>query len=86
MKIIKPDTVDTLEQAQELISTLQLRLLDCERFLDDLARSAEISTMTGQPHLLESFVQTAQDYLQDRLELESTDVTADSTNVEVISA
>jgi uncharacterized protein YerC len=86
MKIVKPDAVDTVEEAQELITTLQLRLLDCERFLDDLARSAEIATMTGQLHLLGSFVQTAQDYLQDRLELESTDVTADSTNVEVISA
>ena len=86
MKIVKPDTIDTVEEAQELITTLQLRLLDCERFLDDLARSAEIATMTGQPHLLSSFVQTAQDYLQDRLELESTDVTANSTNVEVISA
>ena len=86
MKQIHPDTVTTLEEAQELIVTLQLKLLDCERFLDDLARSAEISTMTGQPHLLSSFVETAQDYLLDRLELESTDVAADSNNGHVVSA
>jgi hypothetical protein len=82
MKVTKPDSVTTLEQAQELIDALQLKLLDCEKYLDDLARSAEISTMTGQPHLLSSFVATAQDYLLDRLELESTDVAA---NVQTIS-
>ena len=86
MKPIDTDTITTLEQAQELVNTLQLKLLDCERYLDDLARSAEIAAMTGQPHLLSSFVQTAQDYLLDRLELESTDVTADSANGQTISA
>ena len=86
MKQVQPDTIATLEEAQELIATLQLKLLDCERFLDDLARSAEISTMTGQPHLLSSFVETAQDYLLDRLELESTDVTADSNNGHAVPA
>jgi hypothetical protein len=86
MKPIDTDTITTLEEAQELVNTLQLKLLDCERYLDDLARCAEIATMTGQPHLLSSFVQTAQDYLLDRLELESTDVTADSANVQTISA
>jgi hypothetical protein len=86
MKPIDTDTITTLEEAQELVNTLQLKLLDCERYLDDLARCAEISAMTGQPHLLSSFVQTAQDYLLDRLELESTDVTADSANVQTISA
>lgn len=86
MKIVKADDIDTLEQAQEHIATLQLRLLDCERFLDDLARSAEIATMTGQLHLLGSFVQTAQDYLADRLDLESQDVTADDTDVQVLPA
>ena len=86
MKPIDTDSIATLEEAQELVNTLQLKLLDCERYLDDLARSAEIATMTGQPHLLSSFVQTAQDYLVDRLELESTDVAADSNNGHVVSA
>lgn len=70
MKVINPTTITDLAEAQELIGTLTLKLLDCERYLDDLARSAEISIMTGQPHLLNTFVSTANEYLKDRLDLE----------------
>ena len=70
MKIVNPDSVKRLKQARQVITELQSKLLDCERYLDDLARSAEISIMTSQPHLLNSFVETANEYLKDRLDLE----------------
>jgi len=70
MKIVNPDSVKRLKAARTLIVDLQTKLLDCERYLDDLARSAEISIITGQPHLLNSFIETANTYLLDRLDLE----------------
>jgi hypothetical protein len=70
MKVTNPTTITDLAEAQELAKSLTLKLLDCERYLDDLARAAEISIMTGQPHLLNSFVDTANEYLTDRLDLE----------------
>ena len=70
MKVTDPTTIIDLTVAQELVKALTLKLLDCERYLDDLARAAEISIMTGQPHLLNTFVDTANEYLKDRLDLE----------------
>jgi len=70
MKIVNPESITRLKNARVLITELQTKLLDCERYLDDLARSAEISIITGQPHLLNSFIETANTYLQDRLDLE----------------
>ena len=42
--------------------------------LDDLARSAEIATITNQFHLLNSFIESANACLEDRLEVPEEEV------------
>lgn len=69
MKIIDPAEVKKIKEARELIKDLQVRLIDCERRLDDIARCAEICMVTNQFHLLGSFVDAANEYLTDRLDL-----------------
>lgn len=60
----------TLEAAVERIDILQNRLILCEQVLDDIVRSLEIATATGQMSLISSFVRSAEDYLTDRMDLE----------------
>ena len=69
MKIIDPADVKKIKEARELVKDLQVRLIDCERRLDDIARCAEICMVTNQYHLLGSFVDAANEYLADRLDL-----------------
>ena len=56
MNIINPKTIEEIGEAQEIIGSLQARLFDVEMKLDDLARSAEIATITNQFHLLNIFL------------------------------
>lgn len=59
----------TLDTAVERIDVLQNRLILCEQVLDDIVRSLEIATATGQMSLISSFVRSAEDYLTDRMDL-----------------
>jgi hypothetical protein len=67
MNVIDPKTIVDLDSAQELIGTLQQKLFACELLLEDMARAAEIASMTNQLHLVDSFVETSNEYLKDRL-------------------
>lgn len=67
MQFIDVETVETVDQAKETIKLLQDRLLDCERHLDDMARSAEIAVITKQFHLMESFINHSNEFLLGRL-------------------
>lgn len=67
MEIIDPKSVKKIKEARELILDLQKRLFKCEQALDDLARSAEIADITKQTHLMQTFVDSAQVCLEDRL-------------------
>jgi len=69
MKIVDPASIKKLKNARETIAELQARLVQCETYLDDLARCAEICMITNQFHLMGSFVETANEYLKDRLDL-----------------
>lgn len=73
MIIVNPKTVENLEEAQNLITSLQARLFDVEMKLDDLARSAEIAILTNQFHLLNSFIEAATECLGNRLEVPEED-------------
>lgn len=87
MKIIDPVEVKKIKDAREIIKDLQVRLIECERRLDDIARSAEICMATNQFHLLGSFVDSANEYLQDRLDLiEFTEKknTFDKTKIQIV--
>lgn len=65
----QPNDFPTLESATERIAVLQNRLILCEQVLDDMVRSLEIATATGQLSLISSFVRSAEDYLTDRMDL-----------------
>lgn len=69
MIVIDPKSVVDIEKAQELIGSFQIKLMQCEMHLEDLVRSAEIVTLTKQFHLLDSFMNVANEYLTDKLEM-----------------
>jgi hypothetical protein len=69
MIVVDPKSVVDIEKAQELIESFQIKLMQCEMHLEDLARCAEIATITKQFHLLDSFVNVANEYLADKLEM-----------------
>ena len=69
MKFEDPKDYTDLEQARARIEFLQERLMDCERYLDDITRCAEICMVTNQLHLLGSFIETSNKYLEDRIDL-----------------
>lgn len=71
---MKPIDVSSVAEGSDLlqqISQIQSRLFECEKRLDDLTRAAEISMITNQYHLLDSFILSAKEFLEDRLDLES---------------
>ena len=87
MKFENPKDFVDIEQAQSRIELLQDRLMECERQLDDMARCAEICMVTNQFHLLNSFVDSANTYLEDRIdlvELSERMQTFDQTKIKVI--
>lgn len=69
MIVIDPATVKSTKSARKIIEDLQVRLMQCEMHLEDLARCAEIAQMTNQFHLLGSFTEAANEYLKDKLEM-----------------
>lgn len=69
MKVINPDTIKRARDARKIVEDLQVRLMQCEMHLEDLARCAEIVQMTNQFHLLDSFTSVANEYLKDKLEI-----------------
>lgn len=69
MKIIDPASIKKIKDARETIAELQERLVKCETYLEDITRCAEICMITNQFHLMSTFVDTANEYLKDRLDL-----------------
>lgn len=69
MKIIDPTTIKRAKDARKIVADLQAKLVQCETYLEDIARCAEICMITNQFHLMGSFVDTANEYLKDRLDL-----------------
>lgn len=87
MKFENPKDFADLTEAQNKIELLQDRLMACEQQLDDITRCAEICLVTNQFHLLNSFVDSANFYLQDRIdliELSERMQVFDSTKIKVI--
>lgn len=71
MKLIDPETVTELEQAQTIIAELQVRLMAREQCLDDIARAVEIAEITKQFQLVTSFREAAEEMLKERIEMVS---------------
>jgi hypothetical protein len=67
MELIDPAEIKKVAEARKIIADLQVRLLEREQALDDLARAVEIAEITHQFQLVTSFRQTAEEQLQDRV-------------------
>jgi hypothetical protein len=67
MQIIDSEQIKRVKQAREIIDTQQKRIWQLEQTLDDLARACEIAQYSQQYNLTETFRDTANDMLQDRL-------------------
>lgn len=67
MELIDPATLKRVADARKIVADLQVRLLAREQALDDLARAFEIAQYSGQYQLVESFRNTANEQLEDRL-------------------
>ena len=69
MIVIDPNSIKRAKDARKIVEDLQVRLMQCEMHLEDLARCAEIAQMTQQFHLMSSFTAAANEYLKDKLEM-----------------
>ena len=85
MKRVVISSITELSQALEHIQVLERILLEREDCLADLSRAAELSLVSGQLHLMHSFVQAAEAMLQDRLEPDDTALT-NTDDITIIQA
>ena len=83
MNLIDTSKISSIEEALRFVSTLQTRLIGCEQCLDDLARSVEISIAVRQPDIPINFVETANEFLKDRINV--IPETIDEMNITVIT-
>ena len=67
MELIDPAEIKKVTEARKIIADLQVRLLEREQALDDLARAVEIAEITHQFQLVSSFRQAAEEQLQNRI-------------------
>lgn len=67
MELIDPAEIKKVTEARKIIADLQVRLLEREQALDDLARAVEIAEITHQFQLVSSFRQAAEGQLQNRI-------------------
>ena len=67
MELIDPKEIKKVTEARKIIADLQVRLLDREQALDNLARAVEIAEITHQFQLVTSFREAAEEQLKDRI-------------------
>lgn len=67
MKFINTKEIKKLTEARKVIDELQMRLLNQEQVLDDLARATEIAQYTKQFECVEQFRENALKLLEDRI-------------------
>ncbi len=67
MEPIDAKEIKKIAEARKIINDLQVRLLEREQVLDDLARAVEIAEYTKQFELVTGFRRAAEELLQDRI-------------------
>jgi cell fate (sporulation/competence/biofilm development) regulator YmcA (YheA/YmcA/DUF963 family) len=85
MEMIYSQKVKTIKLARPIIDDLQERLLRAEDLLQDLSRAVEIAQYSGQYQLVDSFRQSAETHLQDRLERPDSSISADQQRIVLVS-
>lgn len=84
MELINTEDLNATKKVKELINNLQLRLLQAEDALEDVARAAEIAQITGQADMMSAFVAQANEVLADRLQRPDSSITADKHKITMI--
>ena len=84
MELINTNEITASKKVKKLINELQLRLLQTEDALEDVARAAEIAQITGQVDMMSTFVSQANKVLADRVQRPDSSITADKHKITMI--
>lgn len=84
MELINTNEITASKKVKKLINELQMRLLQTEDALEDVARAAEIAQITGQADMMSAFVTQANEVLADRLVRPDSSISADQHKITMI--
>lgn len=84
MELINTNEITASKKVKKLINELQMRLLQIEDALEDVARAAEIAQITGQADMMSAFVTQANEVLADRLVRPDSSISADQHKITMI--
>lgn len=84
MILIDTNDINASKKVKTLIDELQMRLLQTEDALEDIARAAEIAQITGQVEMMSAFVTQANEVLADRIVRPDSSITADKHKITMI--
>jgi hypothetical protein len=84
MELINTNEITASKKVKKLINELQMRLLQTEDALEDVARAAEIAQITGQADMMSAFVTQANEVLSNRLVRPDSSISADQHKITMI--
>lgn len=84
MELINTNEITASKKVKKLINELQMRLLQTEDALEDVARAAEIAQITGQADMMSAFVTQANEVLATRLVRPDSSISADQHKITMI--
>ena len=84
MELIDTNKINASKKVKTLINELQLRLLQTEDALEDVARAAEIAQITGQVDMMSAFVTQANEVLANRTVRPDSSISADKHKITMI--
>ena len=84
MILIDTNDINASKKVKTLIDELQMRLLQTEDALEDVARAAEIAQITGQVDMMSAFVAQANEVLANRTARPDSSISADKHKITMI--
>jgi uncharacterized protein (DUF1778 family) len=84
MELIDTNEINASKKVKTLINELQIRLLQAEDALEDVARAAEIAQITGQVDMMSAFVAQANEVLANRTARPDSSISADKHKITMI--
>jgi hypothetical protein len=84
MELIDTNEINASKKVKTLIDELQIRLLQAEDALEDVARAAEIAQITGQVDMMSAFVAQANEVLANRTARPDSSISADKHKITMI--
>jgi len=84
MILIDTNDINASKKVKTLINELQMRLLQTEDALEDVARAAEIAQITGQVDMMSAFVTQANEVLANRTVRPDSSISADKHKITMI--